>query len=341
MHTQNRTTFYIALFAVMLALTVILLGAYTRLKDAGLGCPDWPGCYGHVIAPDSAKTVQQAETSFPGQMVNETKAWTEMTHRYIAGTLGVLVLVTAFLTLRKRKLPYQPIGLACALLVVIVCQALLGKWTVTLRLLPVVVMGHLLGGMLLLSLLWTMTMRLGGFFRTANIRNAASYKPWALLGLAIVAAQILLGGWTSANYAALVCPDFPYCQGHLMPPLNFHTAFQFWMNIGPNFQGGVLDNTARVTIHMMHRVGALVTFLYITAMAIYILCKEQNAALRNIATVALIVLFAQIFLGISNVVWMLPLPVSVAHNGVAALLLLTMVTLNYALWAKPKHQMQF
>lgn len=358
MQLENRLVYRIALFATLLALLVIMLGAYTRLKDAGLGCPDWPGCYGMVVAPDTPDRVSHAKSIFPGHVIDQGKAWTEMTHRYFAGTLGVLILILAIQAIGKRKLYSkqlgfrlgnnaenpsaksiyrQPIGLAIALVALVVFQALLGKWTVTMRLLPVVVMSHLLGGMALLSLLWLMCLRLGDFFSATPIEKRDLFKPWAALGLGIVIIQIFLGGWTSANYAALICPDFPYCQGKLWPGgMNYHSAFSLWLQTGTNFEGGTLDNITRVTIHMAHRVGALITMLYLGWLSIWILKAKKVIAMRKIAMFILTILFIQLCLGIANVVWMLPLPIAVAHNGLAAILLLSMVTLNYMLYAGEK-----
>jgi cytochrome c oxidase assembly protein subunit 15 len=260
MYIENKIAYRLAILATLLAFLVVMLGAYTRLKDAGLGCPDWPTCYGQIIVPDTPQRVLVASEHFPGQVIEASKAWAEMVHRYVAGTLGLLIMVIAFLVLRKRNLPNQPISLPIVLIALVIFQALLGKWTVTMRLLPVVVMSHLLGGMAILSLLWLLAMRLGNFFaNTKKNITTKTLRPWVMTGLVIVAAQIFLGGWTSANYAALICPDFPFCQGHLIPSLNFQHAFHFWMSLGPNYQGGILDNTARVTIQMMHRFGALIT----------------------------------------------------------------------------------
>jgi len=338
MQSTNRLAYKLVCFAAVLALIVVMLGAYTRLKDAGLGCPDWPGCYGHMVAPTTPAGVLHATTAFPGEAVNEMKAWTEMTHRYVAGTLGLLIFISALLIISRRKLANQPIGLALGLMALVVFQALLGMWTVTLRLLPTVVMLHLLGGMTILTLLWLLVLRLGEFFQTKTHYSARVFRPWAVIGLIIVIAQIILGGWTSANYAALACPDFPYCQGKLLPPLDFQSAYQFWMAIGPNFQGGVLNNIARVTIHMTHRFGGLITFIYISWLAIWLLVASKSEILQRIAVIMLVVLVTQVMLGIANVVWLLPLPIAVAHNGVAALLLLSVVTLNYALYVLVKNK---
>ncbi len=333
MQHENRLAFNLTIIATILVLFVMMLGAYTRLKDAGLGCPDWPGCYGQVIAPNSPSRVLLANEAFPNEAIDTAKAWTEMAHRYAAGTLGLLILVITILTLRKHHLHGQPIALPLALVALVIFQALLGKWTVTMRLLPVVVMTHLMCGMLIMSLLWVLAMRLGDFFHRAPSENVRVFKPWAAIAIIIVALQIFLGGWTSSNYAALICPDFPYCQGKLLPAMDLHRAFHFWMSTGPNYQGGILGNTERVTIQVMHRLGALVTVVYLCWLSAWMLIACRRAmVLKTIALVVLVLLLIQIGLGISNVIWLLPLSSAVAHNGVAALLLLALVTMNYALY---------
>jgi heme a synthase len=337
MQIENKLAYRIAIIAVLIAFIVVMLGAYTRLKDAGLGCPDWPGCYGQITVPETQQQVLLAVQKFPGEVVEQAKAWPEMVHRYAVSILGLFILISAILVLRKRNLPQQPNGLVLGLIALVIFQGLLGKWTVTMRLLPVVVMSHLLGGMALLSLLWLLVMRLGKFFaHTPDLYNNRLFKPWAIIGLIIVIVQIFLGGWTSSNYAALSCPDFPYCQGHLVPSLDFHNAFHFWMAIGPNYQGGVLNNIARVTINTMHRLGGLITFLYVAWLAVWLLIANKLAVFKNIAAITLVILLIQIVLGILNIVLLLPLPIAVAHNGVAALLLLAMVTLNYGLYVAAK-----
>lgn len=326
MHAHNRFAFHLAWITTILALIVVLLGAYTRLKDAGLGCPDWPGCYGQVVAPDTPERIVMAAISFPAQPVDTTKAWTEMVHRYVAGTLGTLIVILSIAILWRRRLPHQPIGLALALIAIVLFQALLGKWTVTMRLLPIVVMGHLLGGMLLLSLLWLLTLRLNNH-ASSHEPAARQFRPWAWLGLAILVVQIILGGWTSTNYAALICPDFPFCQGRLIPPMDLGAA------LAATFQQGHATNIGLMTIQVLHRLGALITGVYLLWLSGW-MALTTIGRLRHIAITILILLVLQIGLGIINVVWLLPVTTAVAHNGIAALLLLTLVTLNYRLNAR-------
>lgn len=323
----------VALVATGLALIVVVLGAYVRLSDAGLGCPDWPGCYGKAGVPTASHEVQAANDAYPERPVEAHKAWKEMVHRYFAGTLGLLVLALAFMSWRARRQdPSYPVGVPTFLVALIIFQALLGMWTVTLLLKPVVVMSHLLGGLTTLSLLWWVALRQSdGPIPTSGAVAASRLRPWALLGLAILVAQLALGGWVSANYAALQCPDFPTCQGQWWPPTDFADGFKLWRGLGIDYEGGVLPNEARVAIHVSHRLGAIVTLLYLGWLGLRVVRSAPSSTLRTLGIVLLIALFTQISLGIANIVMSLPLPVAVAHNGVGAVLLLCVVTLNHVI----------
>lgn len=326
----------LARVAVILAFIVVILGAYTRLKDAGLGCPDWPGCYGHWKVPESAASILKADKLYPNTPVEPIKAWAEMTHRYAAGTLGLLILfigLGSFFVHRKNR--QHPVAIPLALIALVIFQAALGMWTVTLQLLPEVVMGHLLGGMTILAFLWWLNLKLSRGYHLEAAVPARSFRPWAVLGLIIIVGQIALGGWTSANYAGLACPTFPLCHGQWLPFAQMHRAFNFLMPVGADFQGGVLDNIARASIQVMHRLGGLITGLYWIWLTLWILISGRSNLLRKVAGLILVLLLAQITLGILNVVLLLPLGVAVAHNGTAALLLLSVVTLIYTLYAKP------
>ena len=322
----------IAIIATTLALFVVVLGAYVRLSDAGLGCPDWPGCYGHFTVPQAEHHVERANEAYPERPVEAAKAWKEMIHRYFASTLGLLIIGLAFIGWKNKRVTGQQFRLPLFLVVLVIFQGMLGMWTVTIKLNPTIVMSHLIGGMTTLSLLWWVTLRQSKLFLSPS-SYPTQFKPFtgvAAIGLIIVAFQIMLGGWTSANYAALVCADFPTCQGSLIPPTDFAEAFNLWRGTEINFEGGVLDNTARVTIHFMHRVGALITFLFIGWLSLKLIFGTEVSALNKLGRMLLAVLFLQVSLGIANVVFSLPLLVAVAHNGVGALLLLTMVAVNHA-----------
>lgn len=330
----------LAYAAVALACVVVILGAFTRLVDAGLGCPDWPGCYGHLMWPDSESEVAAAEAKFPEAPVEHDKTWPEMVHRYFAGALGVLILINCILSVGLyRRLPRgpgkdaAPLKLPIFLVALVVVQAAFGMWTVTLKLWPQVVTAHLMGGFATLSLLWLMVLRTGG--RPWQ----PPHKTWALLQglripalavLCLVLVQIALGGWTSSNYAALACPDLPTCHGVWWPPADFSAGFNVAQDVGPNYLGGRLDNHARTAIHFSHRLGALVVSLAVVFMAALLWRTSYNGA-RRLAGVLVAVLVVQVCLGLSNVYWVLPLWVAVAHNAVGAALLLVMVTINHRL----------
>lgn len=337
MKQQNRVYFSLAAIATILAFCVILLGAYTRLKDAGLGCPDWPGCFGQITVPHTQQEVMRAVHLYPSEPVEASKAWAEMVHRYFAGTLGLLVFaLTIWALIRRSRGVKQPIVVPLILSAIVIFQAALGMWTVTWKLLPLVVMGHLLGGMTVISLLWWLTLKTGNLLQNGSI-TFPKLRVWAVLGLIIVALQIFLGGWTTANYASLACTTFPACNGGIFPPMEFARAFNFLSPIGTNYQGGVLDMSARITIQMMHRYWALIVALYVGALSIFLIAARKNAGMRTLGWVMLILLIAQIVLGVLNVELLLPMPIALAHNGVAALLLLTMVTLIYKLFSvKPR-----
>lgn len=312
---MNRMTKRLTTVALCLAFGVILLGAYTRLTDAGLGCPDWPGCYGKLVV---------SEQTGPANPTELTKAWTEMVHRYFAGTLGLLIVAIAIFTYRssskQSRLPYFLFALVCF-------QAALGMWTVTLKLLPAVVMGHLLGGMLIF----------GGlvYFRwqqvTLNYPRLSYPTQLMNLGVMIVFLQIALGGWVSSNYAALGCVGFPTCNGTWLVALDFKHAFEFFSSTNLNYQGGLLDSAARTTIQMMHRMGALLTLSYLLFLLshLYRHTTTQHQLLRRFIIWTFFVLLLQITLGIINVVYLLPLSVAVLHNGVAATLFASLLSLRY------------
>jgi len=358
----------LAWLAVALALGVIVFGAFVRLSDAGLSCPDWPTCYGRAAWPTAASPADDhAATAI--RPVEVHKAWREQFHRMIAGVLGVLVLALAVLAARKRRfgvvqvlaasvlvalaipLYMQAHYLAASLLAllaeaillfaalrwsnvdlarvaaitlaVIVFQALLGMWTVTWMLKPVVVMGHLLGGLLTFSLLLWMAWRATNL--PIRLAEARTLRKWLIAGLALLGVQIALGGWTSANYAALACgTDFPTCVGLWWPPADFREGFVLWRGIGPDFEGGVLAGQARIAIQLAHRMTAVVVFAYLMWLVLRLL---RTPGLRTWATLLGTFTLAQVGLGIANVMLGLPLWTATLHNAGAVLLLFVLVSL--------------
>lgn len=324
------------LVRLSLALTflVIMLGAYTRLADAGLGCPDWPGCYGQLTVPNEQHEIALAKSLYPSLTVEANKAWLEMIHRYFAGTLGLVIFLITFRCIREKSLG---VGLPITLSLVVVFQALLGMWTVTMKLMPLVVMGHLLGGFTLFCLLSILLWRLRDHERQIQQLIARNWrvKGLAVLSLITVASQIALGGWTSSNYAALMCTTLPICQGDWVSYLDFATAFELIQPHSESYEFGTLDYGARMTIHVTHRFGALVTVM-VVSMLLFQLLASQSKTMSRIAFVIAGLLSLQIALGVSNVVFSLPLVVAVAHNLGAALLLVSVLHVNYLVFQQTK-----
>ncbi|MFJ3486705.1 heme A synthase [Pseudomonas sp. NPDC090202] len=321
---MTQPGFRLALLATLLALVVVLLGAYTRLTHAGLGCPDWPGCYGFISVPKTEAQLAHAELHFPYSPVEEHKGRNEMVHRYFAGGLALLIMMLGVQAWHRRHINGQPLGLPLALVGVVAAQAAFGMWTVTLKLWPQVVTAHLLGGITTLSLLFLLTARLSGVF--APLPTIPSrLRRLAAAGLVLVGLQIALGGWVSSNYAAMACIDLPTCHGEWWPDTDFANGFHLTQHIGPNYLGGQLDSDARTAIHLTHRIGALLVTFSLLALA----WQLRRAGLKGMAGLLVLALGVQIGLGISNVVFHLPLAVAVAHNAGGAALMLSMVLINY------------
>ena len=323
----------LVLCGVALTFIVIVAGAYVRLEDAGLGCPDWPGCYGQLIGvPDEVHEVARAERAFPGKTVDTGRAWKEMFHRYLAGILGLLILAIALIAWLKRGEFGRPPGLATLLVAVVAFQATLGMWTVTMLLKPAIVTLHLLGGMATFALLMWLALREINP-QPAPAAVARALKPWAAAGLAVLAMQIALGGWVSANYAALACTDFPVCHGQWLPEMDFANAFHVLRELGVTAAGAPLTQEALNAIHWSHRLWALVTLLVVGVIAVLAL---RAPALRAQGAVIAVVLIVQAGLGVANVLLRLPLELAVAHNAGAALLLAALVVLNFVVFHKAK-----
>jgi heme a synthase len=313
----------LVLAATLLAVCVVVLGAYVRLSDAGLGCPDWPGCYGTLTVPQSESAIAHAQVAYPDSPVEHGKAWKEMTHRYLAGALGLLVLAIFVQAWRMRSQIKVSTWLATFLLALIVFQAALGMWTVTLLLRPIIVSAHLIGGMSTLAILTWMTHRHWGV--VANSVQSQNMRFWVRGAMIVLFIQIFLGGWTSTNYAALACTDFPTCHGMWIPEMDFSNAFSWFRELGVASNGEPLHLAAYTAIQWTHRIGALLTFVYIGWLGLSLLKQPQ---LKKIAHIMLGLLGIQIVLGIANLVLHLPLALAVGHNMGAALLLMSVVILN-------------
>ena len=312
--------------AALLAFFVVVFGSFVRLSDAGLGCPDWPGCYGHITVPESEAAYLKAQQNFPDKKIEKGKAWIEMTHRYLAGTLGLLIMAIAVMSWRNRGKGVE-VALPTTLVGLVIFQALLGMWTVTMQLKPVIVTLHLLGGMTTVSLLVWLAMRHITVGNKMSQPQFGRIQCWAALGLVILFCQIALGGWVSSNYAALACSDFPTCQSQWLPPMDFQHAFHLVRELGVTAAGAPLSGEALTAIHWSHRVGALITFSYLLFFGVIV----AAAGLRRYGGLLLVFLFTQVGLGITNIILSLPLAVAVAHNATAALLLASLVIVNFAL----------
>ena len=371
MSSTSMSLRVLAWVACALAFTLIMYGAFVRLSNAGLSCPDWPTCYGRITWPVAPGAIARADQAFPNRPVEDSKAWREQTHRFVAGTLGILVLAEALIATFPRKRRFAltiaatvligigiplymhtdyvasaivaAIGAALLLAMVVwwqgggwrriavltlavVCfQALLGMWTVTWLLKPIVVTGHLLGGMATFALLAWIAWRVS--IHEARRLAGSGLLITTCIGLALLSGQIFLGGWTSTNYAALACgiggSAFPTCLGQWWPAMDFHQGFILWRGIGVDFQGGILDAAARTAIQLVHRFGAVVVFVYV----LWLAHKVGRAGWRWHGVALAVLVIGQVALGISNVTLGLPLGIAVAHTGGAALLLFALVAL--------------
>jgi cytochrome c oxidase assembly protein subunit 15 len=321
----------IILFTAVFTFVVVVVGAFVRLTDAGLGCPDWPGCYGKPSPTHAAQEIAQAIAAQGGTHgpVSIQKAWHEMFHRYLAGTLGLLILGIAVMAWLPRVRSEQAPWLASTLLLLVMFQAALGMWTVTLLLKPVIVTLHLLGGMATLALLIWLALRQLSW----HAAGAAWLRPWAALGLVLLVVQIALGGWVSTNYAALACIDLPTCRGVWAPQMDFQHGFQVLRELGQTAAGDKLSYDALTAIHWTHRVGAVVVTLYLTLLTVM---AWRVRGLRGIAVTLGGLLALQVTLGVSNILTGLKLAVAVGHNAGAALLLVVLVVLNFALSARSR-----
>lgn len=316
-------------FTTVLTFLLIMLGAFVRLTDAGLGCPDWPGCYGKLTPTQASAEIAAAVEAQGGTHgpVSIPKAWKEMVHRYVATFLGFLIIGIMVMAWKKRAELKQSPALATWLFFAVCLQGAFGAWTVTMLLKPAIVTGHLIGGMTILGMLTWLWLR-----QTNNVRTVAppsdmsGLRLLARVGFVAVAAQIILGGWVSTNYAAVVCTDFPTCQGSFWPNMEFNHAFHIVRELGETPDGQNLNVASLTAIHFIHRIGALIVtgILGFLALALW-----RNPGTKPLAIKLVAVLALQIAMGIGNVVFQLPLWLAVAHNGGAALLLVTLILVNY------------
>lgn len=337
-----------ALVAVLLAFVVVVMGAWVRLSNAGLGCPDWPGCYGHVTPLGARADIAAGTTNPAGTPLAMERAWKEMLHRYAAGALVILILGLTALAFTQRRVRVRGAGMLCLALVgIVLIQALLGMLTVTWLVAPQIVTLHLLFGLITLGLLWWLWLALNQQApRAARTSLGLGHKPsmgWektfgparrlAQLALAALLIQVALGGWTSTNYAAIACPDFPTCQNAWWPDMEFGAGFHLWDPLTVNYEGGRLDNAARVAIHFTHRLGAFVAAVAMLLSALWVLRERGLSRARWEALAVIGALVLQLFIGITMVEEGFPLWLATAHNGGAALTLLAVLALNFRLGA--------
>lgn len=391
---KNSMAAKIAFFAVIVAFIVIALGAFTRLADAGLGCPDWPTCYGHVLWPKTDAQISTANTAFIETPVEMSKTWPEQVHRLFASSLGlislvlfglavknnndrrqnvlmtgvVVMLMTALVSKIALKMTWtygaeamhdiydivvgltvlglfaviaasgkqhgatsSALKLSTFLVGFVILQGLFGMWTVTLKVWPQVVTLHLLGGFSVVSTIWILAQRLQGLHwqvPSETLPQVKALKPFAITGLVIVFLQIALGGWTTSNYAAVACPDLPTCQSEWWPAMDFLRGFDIFQEVGPSYLGGQMENEARMAIHMTHRLGAIVTTAYLVFLFLKLLSVSVLQSTR-MGIILMAVLLVQVALGLSNIIYHFPLIIAVLHNGVGAVLLLVLVTINH------------
>lgn len=330
---HNHVVKKLVFISILLALVVVTLGAYTRLTHAGLGCPDWPTCYGLIDVPETAEQIALAEQNYPQSRVEPAKAWNEMIHRYFAGALGLFILVIACLSIKNRS-QGTPCRLPLLILFIVIFQAALGMWTVTMKLMPIVVMGHLLGGFTTLCLLFLLYLRLKPLRINQGDYSVKKYGRFALIGIVLLTGQIALGGWTSSNYAALSCVELPICQAGWQDQMNFENSFDLIPPERESYEFGHLSHDERVTIHVVHRLGAICITMYLAWLLLMIYTKAQTSTFKTSAVIVALALVTQVSLGISNIVFSLPLVIAVGHNLVAACLMLTLIALTYRLRRK-------
>ena len=316
------------LFTLFLALLVIVLGSYVRLSDAGLGCPDWPGCYGQAVIGSDPEYKAQAETLFPDSPLNISKAWKEMTHRYVAGILGIVILVLALMAWTQKQCRAAAITSTSLLLILVGLQAALGMWAVKMKVMPVIVTGHLLLGFITFWLIFWIYLRVNPKIELAKQQGNTGPRALALFAILILFLQIILGGWTSTNYAAMACTDFPRCNGVWLPEVDYLRALNFFSGLQTGYSG-VLSFDGQVAVHWMHRAGALINFALLTFVMLRATTDHCAKSVRKAGLILSVLLLLQILLGIFSVKLELPLWIAVAHNAVAALLMLPLIAISF------------
>lgn len=314
----------ITLFTTIMAFCLIVLGAYVRLSDAGLGCPDWPGCFGTLTVPESQMAIEKAQHTFPDQIIENDKAWKEMAHRYVAGILGLLILTIGVLAHKNKKSLKVNILVPYSLLALVFFQAMLGMLTVTLLLKPIIVSAHLIGGMTTLAILTYIC------YEHFNKNSKLTLKKDVIFymtrfSLILIFIQIFLGGWTSTNYAGLACTDFPTCHGEWIPNMDLKNGFNIFRNLGQTFEGAPISLDALQAIQWIHRIGAVTVIIYFSYLSLTLMKYKQ---LRFESMLLLALIASQFVIGIANLMLHLPMVLAVSHNLIAALLVIIMTVIN-------------
>jgi len=320
-HIYRRYT-RIVFFTWFLTLDLIMFGAFVRLTDSGLGCPDWPGCYGSASPVGALQSIHSAAASMPEGPVTLPKAWIEMVHRYVGAGLGLLIIIITLMAWRYRKQLGHSATLASTTLLAVCLQGAFGAWTVTHKLMPIVVTGHLLFGMSLLALMTWLAARQKE--HQSLPLEARRYWPWAGFAVIILFVQIALGGWVSTNYAALACMDFPTCQGDWLPPMDLASGFSIMRGLGQTTTGDMISQYALTAIHWVHRNFAFVVFVYLGILAFKL---RRFDGLRGPASLVLILLCTQLLTGLTTIFFQWPIVIAVLHSGGAAGLVIGVVTL--------------
>ncbi|MEJ6476043.1 COX15/CtaA family protein [Pseudoalteromonas piscicida] len=321
---MNMNRIRIVIFACFVTVVVVTLGAFTRLSDAGLGCPDWPGCYGFLTVPNESHELSAAKDQFPHLEVEAEKAWIEMIHRYFASFLGLIILTLACLQLFKKQENKGPNRHYYLLLMLVLFQGALGMWTVTMNLQPVIVMGHLLGGFSILALLVLLVLRLKHSSITAQVPRRTAQVCYVALFVLVI--QIALGGWLAANYAAPHCTGLPLCDNSQL--FSWQSLFTL-PEASATYEFGVLPFESRVSIHFTHRVWAIITVLSLLIACWPLLKQQQSQVIRNSAYLVLVLVTLQVVVGAAIVHFQFPLLLTLFHNFMAAMVLLAMVRLCF------------
>ena len=324
---------------VFMTFDLIVFGAFTRLTDSGLGCPDWPGCYGTSNPFHALSEIKQAESALPTGPVTVIKAWIEMIHRYLAMTVGALILVQVGIAFTKLKsLGKSPLLGSLGLLFLVCVQGAFGAWTVTLKLQPIIVTIHLMLALVLLACLTAYAQQSwdSKFSAVRMIRVRPLSAQLLAIAFVVLFIQVFLGAWVSTNYAVLACPDFPTCMGSVWPETNWAEGFTLWRQLGLNAQGEFISPVALQTIHWAHRLFAIVVLLVLGALGLRALqlVTPVLSGLGQVAKLLLAVLLLQLITGISNVVFQWPLSAALLHTAGSAALVFCLVRMSY--WASWK-----